>query len=316
MQIPQVIAKRVQLKTSLENIVQKILEIYELGSLINCRRFKKGYEELNLKLTTSKGIYVVKIFSKTRSSAKVTDYIDGLLEFSKAGVPVPKLRIGNKKYLNSIYGSFVCVTDFFDGLSFSDRKPTSIDIVNVTKFLVKIHKLSFKIKPNYDFWGTVNLLTEYKIKGKFLNNSDLELIQPIIKKFSLIDFSKFKKSIIHGDLQKQHVLKNNKGNYCILDLGCMDHNAVVIDLAVFLAQFCLDIKNSATKNSYILEKVLNIYTKLNYLSSQEIANIPLLIKATFAVYLIESNYLIATGKDESSQTKKWLKLDRAALKKL
>jgi len=316
MQIPQVIAERVQLKTSLENIIKKILQVYELGEYADCDRFEKGYEELNLKLTTSQGIYVAKIFSQTRSLAKVTDYINGFLEFSKANIPVPKLIKTKNGFVQNIYDSYICLTEFFDGSSFSDKKATFTDIINVTKLLVKIHKLSFKIKPNYDPWGTANLLTEYKTKGRFLIDSDRKLIKSIIKEFSLIDFSKFKKSIIHGDLQKQHVLKNKKGDYCILDLGCMDYNATVIDLAIFLAQFCLDIKNAAAKNSVILKKVLNTYTKLNYLNSYEIANIPLLIKATFAVYLIESNYLIVTGKDESSQTKKWRQLDRAALKKL
>jgi Ser/Thr protein kinase RdoA (MazF antagonist) len=304
MEIPQIISQRVQLKTSLDNIVQKIVQIYRLGKIVNCERFEKGYEELNLKITTNKGIFVAKIFSRTRSKEKISDYITGLIEFSKANIPVPKLISAGESFIQNIHESYVCVMDYFEGTSFTQKNPNINDIKEIVQILAKIHKLNFKIKPNYDPWGTANLPAEFKIKSKYLNQKDLKLVQPIVDRFLLIDFSKLKKSIIHGDLQKQHVLKNQKGDYCILDLGCMDYNATIIDLAVFAAQFGL---NTAD--------VLKTYLKFNNLSAQEISFLPLLIEATFAVYLIQSNYLISTNKDRSSQTQKWLKQDRLALKK-
>ncbi len=307
--------RRVDLADSLEEIIEDVTSKAKIGKVISWEPIKEGYEELNIKVKTHKGFYVIKIFSKGKKYATIRGNIEGLINFSKARIPVPKLiPIGNH-FLYKTRGkkgdTYICVMEFFNGMNFQEIGPTKKDIVVITKELAKIHMLPFRIHKNYDSWGTANLLAEFEYKKKYLNKKDLSLLKPIVDDFRKIDFNGLRKSIIHGDWQRKHVLKNSEGGYCILDLGVMDFNCRVIDLAIFLALFCFDAKSE--KNNNIFRMVIEQYEKTNKLSTREIKVLPFLIKATYAIYLLGSNYLIFCG-DKSRQTREWLDFGRRGIK--
>lgn len=311
--IPKIISQRINLTMPLEKLVNQVVKNYFLGKIIKLERFKIGYEELNLKLTTNKGIFVIKIFSKTRNLEKLNDYLKGWQEFAKNDIPVAKLLKSSQGYLFGQQNNYLCVSRFFDGQSFTQTKAGKQDFAKITDYLARIHQLKFKILPNYDPWGTANFLSEFKLKKKYLTFKDLNNISKIADDFSQIDFKKLTKSIIHGDLQKQHVLKNKFNKYCILDLGCMDYNASVIDLSIFLAQFCFDQNKKLTENLHVFDFCRKQYLKINQLNPYELSLVPILVKATFGLYIIQCSFLLNSGKDQSRQTKNWLQEDRQAL---
>ncbi len=204
--------------------------------------------------------------------------------------------------------------EFFDGKNFEKIRPSQTDLKTITKYLAKIHLLRFKINRNYDPWGTVNLIKEFLDKKGCLTHQDLRLIEPIVNDFRRINFNKFRKCIIHGDIQRKHILKDKKGNYCILDFGFMDFNAAVIDLAIFIALFCFDVNSSVKDNRKVYSTVVKEYTKTNTLNRDEISSLPLLVRATYAIYTIGSSYLFFPKNDKSVQTKKWLAFGRKGLR--
>ena len=59
--------KRIKLNTDLKNISELICKKYDLGQFISNELITIGYEDYNYYLTTSKGKYCVKIFSKERT---------------------------------------------------------------------------------------------------------------------------------------------------------------------------------------------------------------------------------------------------------
>jgi len=258
----------------------------------------KGIEDLNYKIVIGKKKYVLKIFSLNRTFLQIKSYLNALVIFKKAGIPVPSL-------LETAKSS--CVMEFFQGKDFEEIKPSRKDILAIVLNLTKIHSLEFKIAPNYDSWGTANLLGEYKLKRKYLTKKDLNLIDPIINQFQKINLASFPRCIIHGDLNKTNILKNKRGQYCLLDLGCLDFNARIVDVAIFLAQFCLDLKLNLEKNREIINLATGHYQKFHKLEKKELHSLPILIKATYAAYIIQSSYL---------KINKWLSLDRRLLKKL
>ncbi|MBI4163473.1 MAG: phosphotransferase [Candidatus Aenigmarchaeota archaeon] len=311
---------RVDIPCSLSDFVEQVASAYKLGHVTKLEPIKEGYEELNIKTTTKKGVYVIKVFSKGKTPRNIKDNIKGLVEFSKAGIPVTKLLKANGNFLYKTKGkkgyTYVCVMEFFDGKNFEKTKPTEADIKAITNYLAKAHHLSFKVDRNYDSWGTVNLVKEFVDKKEYLTPQDLRLIEPIVNDFRRVDFSKFRKSIIHGDLQRKHVLKNNKDSYCILDLGVMDFNSTVIDLGIFLALFCLDSTLSVKYNKDIYNMVIQEYSKNIKLSEQELNYLPLIIKATYSIYAIQASYYMVVKKDKSKQTRDWLAFGINGLKLL
>lgn len=302
---------RVDIVVPLSQLLESVSEFFDIGKIEEFEPIPVGYEELNLKTITSQGVFVIKIFSKLKNPETIKDNIKGLLEFAKAGIPVPVLVQKNNEHLFKTVGKhghvFVCVMDFFDGKSFLEIEPNEKDILVITDYIIKIHSLSFPIQHRYDNWSVVNLLQEYEKRKQYLQTKDLELVKKAVEQFKTIDFSKLPKSIIHADLQKQHILKNENNEYCILDLGVMDYNARIIDLAIFLILFC-------KKEQFNL--VLNRYSKTHPLSEYELSSLPILMNGIFAIDVIRANYELVVNKDDSQQTKYWLQLGRKGLNSL
>lgn len=310
---------RIDLEASLPQVLNRVATEYKLGNITNYEFIRIGYQELNIKTFTSKGTFIVKIFSKDKPYDTIQEHLKGLVEFAKANIPVPQLLKSNNNLLYTTKGkkgkTYICVTKFFEGKNFLQMKPKREDIRNITYYLTKIHKLSFKINGYYDDWGTAHLDKEFKKRKKHLESEDVHLIEPIVKEFQKIDFSKFRKCIIHGDLQREHVLKNTQGEYCILDLGCMDFNASVIDLAIFIAVFCLDLDFPLKKNKEIYQFVVKEYLKRNRLNASGIDSLLIFIKATYAIYIVGANYELVVHKDKSKQTLNWLAWGKKGLNK-
>src|SRR6266516_3741018 len=290
---------RVDLSTSIQILLRKVAFEYGLSNILQFELIGDGYEELNIRAVSSKGTYIIKIFSRDKTYDTIRDYVNALVEFSKAGIPVPNLLEANGDYLWKTAGTngttYLCVMEFFNGKNFVGVKPSQEDLRELTKYLAKIHALRFQIKRNYESWGTNNLVKEFEYKKPYLAPEDLRLIQPIVDQFREIDFNSFRRGIIHGDLQKQHVLKNAQGALCILDLGCVDFNAVIIDLAIFIAHFCFDVESThEVRDAYRL--IVDEYIKYYELNQSELRSLPLLIKATYAMYLMTPRYLLAVEK--------------------
>lgn len=316
----ETLLSRVYLDISLDRLLRQVAIEYGLKKLISYEPIGVGYEELNIKIVVEKGIYVVKIFSKGKNPDVIQDYIKGLVEFYHAGIPVPKLLRRKDEYLFRFSGrkgsTYLCVMEYFNGQSFLEREPTENDLINLTKYIAKIHSLNFKINSNnYDSWGTSNLLAEYDKKKYCLRADDLQIIQPVVIEFQNIDFSNFRQSVIHGDLQRNNIMKSSKGDYCILDLGSLNFAPSAIDLAIFLAVFCFD-PYSVVENKRRYKLVVNEYTMRMPLSPLELLHLPTLIKATYAIYFISSNYALQVNNDDSSQTVKWLDYSRRGLEML
>ena len=83
--------ERIALTKPFEQVIKSVLTAYDLGKLINYSAFERGYEDANFKLQTTKGNFVLKIFSKEKNLQQNQDYINGLLTFVEAEIPVPHL---------------------------------------------------------------------------------------------------------------------------------------------------------------------------------------------------------------------------------
>ncbi len=205
--------------------------------------------------------------------------------------------------------------DYFVGSTFQTLQVSISDIDHLVRYIAQIHNISFALGKNYDSWGASHLLEEYADKKKHLPKEFADLIKPVIKEYRALDFSTFTRSIIHGDLQKNNVMRNGNSKYCILDLGCMDFGYSVIDLSTFIAHFCSDLISSKPAIDYNLyQQAINTYIKLRALNHNEISAIPTLVRATYASYLVAANFALLKADDVSyAQTVAWIEFSKSGL---
>ncbi len=309
---------RPDINGSLDNFLQHVSSVFQLGIIRKFLRFPLGYQELNIKLETSKGVYVVKIFSKEKSLPRVKENIQGHLEFSKLGVPMPRLRVTkNHESVLITKGEhqevYSCVMEYFEGKSFLNLPITKRDVMKITRFMASMHQSKFKPTHYYDTLGIVNFRHIYDQQAHVLPVQEKNEIKRTLAEFQQTNLAKFRQSVIHGTLERENVLRDAQGAYCILDLGCMDYNASIVDMATFLANFTIDMDGKETIQ--VIKESLTEYQKIHGLTADERLALPLLIKTQYAILIIGMMHALKTEQDDSKQTKHWLEFGKHGLKK-
>lgn len=282
-----------------------------LGKIQEYTPINEGYEDANILLTTDKGKYVLKLFLKERSQKNIQDYINVLSGLNSKSIPTIQLVKSTHGYLEQINNTFFMITEFFEGSNFTETTPTLEDIRIITSYLAQINTLQLHVEECYDSWGNKNLLKEYQENEDKLSTDQKDFIKPVIENYKTIDFSNLTTSFIHGDMQRKHVLKNNRGEYCILDFGCMSYGSKVIDLSTFIAWFCLQ-PDTIDRKEEIEKLVITEYSKTHNLSSYELEILPTLVAGAYTAYFMKTAVLITEG-DASEETLTWNNLAKEML---
>jgi len=299
--------KRTDLQIPFEEFIKIVSEVYSLGKIYSYAPILEGYEDANVRVSSEKGEYVLKIFASEKTFDQVKTYVDVLQEARKKKLPLTRLEEGKQEYLSKFTHKnttiYYYLTIFFHGKNLEFYTPYISEMRDVAKILAKFNRLDIPIVDSYDSWGSKNLVREFAENSHYLSEEVRELIVPIVHAMKQLDIYDFSKSIIHGDLQRKHVLKSKEGLYCLLDMGCVRKDAKVFDLSIFLAWFCLA-EDTWDKRDEIVESVLEEYIKINKLTIHELAVLPLFTKASYAAYLLKTSVLIKFG-DTSEETRNW-----------
>ncbi|MEK7544119.1 MAG: phosphotransferase [Patescibacteria group bacterium] len=309
---------RPDIKESLDDFLHDVANVFQLGTIKKFSRFPFGYQELNIKLETSQGIYAVKTFSREKPLSRVKENIQGYLEFPKLGIPMPKLLVTNNNETILITEGkhqkvYTCVMEYFEGKSFLQLPVTKRDVIQITKCMAYIHQSKLKPAHYYDTLGIVNFEYIYEKQVDTLSAQDNNEIKQTLKEFQRINLTKFHQSVIHGTLERENILKNSQGAYCILDLGCMDYNASIVDIATFLANFTIDMDGEETVE--MIKESLTEYQKFHMLTADERLALPILIEAQYAILVMGMTHAMKMEHDDSKQTNRWLEFGKHGLKK-
>jgi Ser/Thr protein kinase RdoA (MazF antagonist) len=298
---------RVDIAQPLDEALHDIARHYDLGRIERSQLITQGYDDLNVLLVCDRGQYVAKFFNKSKASAVIADYVCVQMELARHRLPVPRIRTVNGAGLFRVAGlrqeTLVCVSEFFAGEDFVASPPQRDDMLAMTRFLAALHRLPFDISPSYDSWGTLNLPGEYARKQALVSDETRRLVAPLADAIASMKFGRAHKRIIHGDMQRKHVLKDGLGRYCVLDFDCIDYSYPIVDLGIFLALFCLE-GSSPSQAQQIIADVLEAYKACAPLPSGHIALLGTLIRATWASYLLAADVLMREG-DRTRQTRQW-----------
>jgi Ser/Thr protein kinase RdoA (MazF antagonist) len=307
---------RADLAQPLDEVLHEIARHYELGRIERSQLITQGYDDLNVLLVCERGRYVAKFFNKSKGSAVIEDYVRVQMAMARRRLSVPRIRTMNGAGLFRVPGrhqeTLVCVSEFFAGENFAAASPQRDDILAITRFLAALHQLPFEITPSYDSWSTLHLPGEFARKQALVSDETRRLVAPLADAIASMKFGHVRKRIIHGDLQRKHVLKDGRGRYCILDFGCMDYSYPIVDLGIFLALFCLEGSMPASAQHSIAD-ILNVYKSCAPLPTEHIALLGTLIRATWASYLLAADFLMRGG-DRTQQTRQWRRFALTSLR--
>lgn len=300
--------KRTNLNSTFEMFVNDLQKKFtSIGEINSYDPINEGYEDANIILNTSNGKYVLKIFFAERELENIDSYLKILRSCKSVNVPTTEILT----YFNDGLGYFeennvktyYIITRYFEGKNFQNVTPTLDDIKNVTEYVSKLNTLNFEVGEGYDSWGIKAFIEEYKNKKQKLTTEQLTLISDLYLDYSMLDMSNFSKSVIHGDMQRKHVIKNGNGEYCVLDFGCMANDYKVIELATYLAWFCLQEDTWKNKKT-IYKEVLDTYNQIHKLTDAELQSLPLLIRISYSAYYMTTSVLMNEG-DKSEETLDW-----------
>ncbi len=309
---------RVDLFVDFHAACYEIAKSYEFGEVSNIEPLFVGHSELNTRVTTGKGKFVIKFFNKTKEKAVCELVAESLLLFKKHHIPVPEIVKGPEGYLYelplTIGKGYLIVMDYFEGKSFNEIGRSLSDKIAVVESLAKINTLHMDQEAAYDPWLLLYLAQEYDKKKHLLSHEDLALISPIVEQFRKIQMVDFSKGVVHYDLHRDNIQKGIDGMPCIFDMETVGNGYPVLDLATYLGLTCLETAKSIEENRFIYKSILAYYQMIRPLTKDELDSLDALTKSIYASNVIAANYLMKSEGDDTQETYKWYELGKEGLK--
>lgn len=302
--------KRIGLNTELENISREICKNYDLGNFISNDLITIGYEDYNYYLTTSKGKFCVKIFSKERSIEDVNNYLERIRIVANSNVSAPKpLLVDDDIMLSLDYQDNhydICVFEYINGKNYFQlqENPDNDVIKELAKQTAMINNLD--INPNfiYDSWAIINFAEEYNKKREFLSSEYQEQFDKLVDEFKIIDLEQLPKAFVHGDIISTNVMLDDNKKIWIIDFAVSNYLPRIIDLAVIACNICLD-KNSKENTYDNISLLISEYNKYNELTEYELEVFGTLYMVANAMHILQTEYIIKTDGD-SLENQYWL----------
>ena len=301
--------ERIKNVKNLNQLSEEICRIYNLGNLLNYKHIEVGYEDFNMIIESEKGKYFAKLLNKSRPQKEKERLVNILEKSIENGVTVPKIYKIEGEAISKIVIENkeidVILMDYIDGknMLFLNRDFTHDEIKKVAKEMAIINKIDYSVEAYYDEWTITNFESEYQKKIDALDDPNKLLVTRVYKDWSKVDFSKLKKTYIHGDIIKSNLILDKSNKIWVIDFSVLNYLPRVIELAVSMFGICLtnDRKQSIENMNILLKE----YTKYNNLDKYEIQMLPIIFNLISAMNVLQTAYIKNT--DESfEENEYWL----------
>ena len=303
--------KRINLNFPLEILSQEICKQYNLGKFIDNQLIKIGYEDYNYILTTSKGKFVVKVFSNLRTDKDCQNLADRGSIPHKHGFSCPKIYETSQGNLFATTVNGVkfrlLVMDYIDGKDFFtlDELPSEEELKIIAQETAKLNLIDYRPEFIYDKWAIVNFEKEYLKNKKYLSGKYKTLIEQVYNEFKTIDFSRLKYGFVHGDIIETNILRDSKNKLWFIDFSVSNYLPRIVDLAVSICDLCLDLDNieiSKQRTQTFLAEYEKVYPLTNY----EIEALKIFLKCHQAITIIQTTKEKVEDKNLSEENLKFL----------
>ena len=303
--------KRINLNFPLEILSQEVCKQYNLGDFVDNQLIKIGYEDYNYILTTSKGKFVVKVFSNLRTDKDCQNLADRGSIPHKHGFSCPKIYETSQGNLFATTVNGVkfrlLVMDYIDGKDFFtlDELPSEEELKIIAQETAKLNLIDYRPEFIYDKWAIVNFEKEYLKNKKYLSGKYKTLIEQVYNEFKTIDFSRLKYGFVHGDIIETNILRDSKNKLWFIDFSVSNYLPRIVDLAVSICDLCLDLDNieiSKQRTQTFLAEYEKVYPLTNY----EIEALKIFLKCHQAITIIQTTKEKVEDKNLSEENLKFL----------
>lgn len=265
---------RINLTQPLEVLSIEVCKKYNLGEFKTNELIEIGYEDFNYILTTTEGKFVVKVFSNERTTTDAQNLANRASIAYINGVTCPKIYTSHDKNL-TIFNiediEFrVLVMEYINGKDYFslNKIPTEKELSIIATELAKLNSIEYKPPFIYDKWAIVNYIEEYNKYARLVDKEDKPLIDKALDAFKSCDFSKLKYGFVHGDVIETNVIKDNLGKVYFIDFSVSNYLPRIVDLAVSIGDFCIDLDNIEISKEKT-KRFLLAYERVSPLSQYE-----------------------------------------------
>lgn len=272
---------RINYDGDLSDLVNQITDEYSLGSVFSFNIIEVGFEDFNIKLETSVGEYVIKVFSKDRTDIQIKRFVETIKRAINAGVNHPKLlttREGNYIF-NGITGVELIVMVYVHGKTFYDllRTPSKDELMMICTEAVKINSMLYEPEYIFDSWAIPNTKWMYEKTKDHLSPEGLRLVQKAFELYDSIPLSDLPKCFVHGDLIKTNLILGEDSKIYVLDFAVSNVYPRIQELAVMAANLMFDEKaESATslreRTNLVIDAYIATGGKLTQIETDNIMN--------------------------------------------
>lgn len=313
--------QRIHYQGELSTFLKRVCKGFALGTYRSYEVVPIGYEDFNLLMVTDRNKYFVKVFAKFRSDAECKQYVEKMKAVVHTGVSHPKLFQSNQRYLYELSNDGekdrLCVMECIEGKTFYELQtiPTFDEMRFVIKQATLINQIDAHPSSVYDHWAITSFPEEYKLKGKYLNEQDKRLVEPMVDIFKSLSVEQLPHCFVHGDITTTNTMRSANGKIYILDFAVSNYYPRIQELAVILCDLFFDPKNpeSFQKN---YDVAVGEYNKYLPLASDEMKKLPDYIKIAHTMHILLANFEKVTKNNNSSENEHYLSKGRIGLQYL
>ena len=267
--------------------VQLILKDYNIGHLKKLIGIKKGIENTNYLLVTSKNKFILTIYEKRVNSKELPFFMHLMKKLNAKQINCPKPILNKKrKFLFKVEKKLASITSFVYGKEKKNHSLNESKIIgnNIAKLHLATKNIKLYRKNNLSLqsWFALNNLIK-KSKSKKINRL-CKWIDTILQDLKKQWPSNLPSGIIHADLFHDNIFFLKKKFSGFIDLYFSCNDAYVYDLAICINAICFDSKFKFKVNK--AKALIKGYQQIRKLTQKEILALPYLLRgAAIRFYL-------------------------------
>jgi homoserine kinase type II len=267
--------------------VQLILKDYNIGHLKKLIGIKKGIENTNYLLVTSKNKFILTIYEKRVNSKELPFFMHLMKKLNAKQINCPKPILNKKrKFLFKVEKKLASITSFVHGKEKKNHSLNESKIIgnNIAKLHLATKNIKLYRKNNLSLqsWFALNNLIK-KSKSKKINRL-CKWIDTILQDLKKQWPSNLPSGIIHADLFHDNIFFLKKKFSGFIDLYFSCNDAYVYDLAICINAICFDSKFKFKVNQ--AKALIKGYQQIRKLTQKEILALPYLLRgAAIRFYL-------------------------------
>lgn len=291
---------------------------YQLGTYKDSFLIETGYEDFNVKLVTSSGKYLIKIFRNSRSYDEAKECIERNFVAYENKIRTPKVFKNSKgEILTTIEYNMskfrLAVIDYIDGQTFFElnRKPSIDELKKIVDIGCSLNILNYKPKFIYDTWAITSFCDEYEKKESIISLEYLEILTPIYKRFKQFNYDDLPKSFVHGDLRSTNLILDHNGEVWAVDFSVSNYTARLNEIVVICTEIAI-IPDNKNESKFRIDLAFKKWCKEVKATKLEKDSFYLLYDVANAINVLNAAYELANGND-SDETKMYLNAGLFAL---